>query len=163
MPCHTWKCAPTAVSSGVDISEIPGCHLLLQKSSRWGSRKLLQGLVSHELTGYFSIFNQFLLQWIKLSWHSFSMWDWLGWINLFWQFICDSLSSINLKGFYYLRAWSCCLCETRTSFCTRLISREPCRFLLMFFTGFNLLSVLLLFPLSITFFISVHSFGFYFN
>ena len=24
---HAWKCVPTAISSGVDISEIPGCHL----------------------------------------------------------------------------------------------------------------------------------------
>ena len=38
--------------SGVDISEVPGCHLLRQISS--------QGLVSHELTGYLSIFNQFI-------------------------------------------------------------------------------------------------------
>ena len=28
VPCHTWKCVPTAISSGVDISEVPGCHLL---------------------------------------------------------------------------------------------------------------------------------------
>ena len=34
VPCHTWKCAPTAISSGVDISEVPGCHLLLQSSSQ---------------------------------------------------------------------------------------------------------------------------------
>ena len=23
-----WKCVPTAISGGVDISEVPGCHLL---------------------------------------------------------------------------------------------------------------------------------------
>ena len=67
VPCHTWKCAPTAISSGVDISEVPGCHLLLQRSSQWGSWKLLQGLVPHELTGYFSVFNLFLLQWIMVT------------------------------------------------------------------------------------------------
>ena len=39
-----------------------------------------------------------------------------------------------------------------------LISRKLCRFLLMFLTGFTSLSVLLLFPLSITFFCLVHSF-----
>ena len=27
-PCCTWKCVPTAISGGVDISEVPGCHLL---------------------------------------------------------------------------------------------------------------------------------------
>ena len=25
---HAWKCAHTANSGGVDISEVPGCHLL---------------------------------------------------------------------------------------------------------------------------------------
>ena len=24
MPCYTWRCVPTAISSGVDISGIPG-------------------------------------------------------------------------------------------------------------------------------------------
>ena len=27
VPCHAWKCVPIAISSGADISEIPGCHL----------------------------------------------------------------------------------------------------------------------------------------
>ena len=26
--CHTWKCVTTAISSGVDLSEVSGCHLL---------------------------------------------------------------------------------------------------------------------------------------
>ena len=34
VPCHTWKCVPTAISGGVDISEVPGCHLLRQMSSQ---------------------------------------------------------------------------------------------------------------------------------
>ena len=50
------------------------------------------------------------------------------------------------------------LCLRRTSFCRGLISRKLCRFLLMFSTGFTSLSVLLLFPLSITFFSFVHGF-----
>ena len=56
--CHirAWKCVPTAISGGVDISEVPGCHLLRQMSSQQGSQKLLQGLVSHELIAYLSIF-----------------------------------------------------------------------------------------------------------
>ena len=29
-----WKCVPTAISGGVDISEVPGCHLLQQMSSQ---------------------------------------------------------------------------------------------------------------------------------
>ena len=32
--CHAWKCVPTAISGGVDISEVPGCHLLQQMSSQ---------------------------------------------------------------------------------------------------------------------------------
>ena len=28
VPYCTWKCVPTALSGGVNISEVPGCHLL---------------------------------------------------------------------------------------------------------------------------------------
>ena len=24
--CHAWKCVPTAISGGVDISKVPGCY-----------------------------------------------------------------------------------------------------------------------------------------
>ena len=51
-------------TTGVDISEVPGCHLIQWMSSQWGLQKLLQGLVSHELTSYLSVFNPFLTQWI---------------------------------------------------------------------------------------------------
>ena len=34
VPCRGWKCTPTAISGGVDISEAPGCHLLRQMSSQ---------------------------------------------------------------------------------------------------------------------------------
>ena len=50
------------------------------------------------------------------------------------------------------------LCEGRSSFCSGLTSRKLCRFLLMFSTCFTSLSVLLLFPLSITFLVIMHSF-----
>ena len=53
-------------------------------------------------------------------------------INLddsFWQFRGESLSSFNLKRLYYSYAWSCSLCERRTSFCAGRISRKLCRFL----------------------------------
>ena len=63
-PCCAWKCVPTVISGGVNISEFPGCHLLWQMSSQWGSQELLHGLVSQELTAYLSVFNQFLHQWI---------------------------------------------------------------------------------------------------
>ena len=32
--CRTWKCVPTAISGGADISEVPGCHLLQQMISQ---------------------------------------------------------------------------------------------------------------------------------
>ena len=38
------------------------CHLSWEMSFQWGPQKLLQGLVSHELTAYFSVFNLFLTQ-----------------------------------------------------------------------------------------------------
>ena len=54
-----------------------------------------------------------IFHWIKLSWHSCSVWDKLGWLDWFWQFICQGLSSCNirgnLKGFFYSYTWSCCL------------------------------------------------------
>ena len=41
----------------------------------------------------FKYFVQILLNVIKLSGHSSSMWDKLWWINWFWQFLCEGLSS----------------------------------------------------------------------
>ena len=32
--CRAWKCVHTAISGGVDISEVLGCHLLRQMSSQ---------------------------------------------------------------------------------------------------------------------------------
>ena len=99
-----------------------------------------------------------IFPWIKLSWHSYSMWDKLGWLNWFWHFLCEGLSSCNPKGLYYSYAWSCSLCEGRTSFSTGVIFGKLCKFLLMFSTGFTPLSVLFLFLLLITFFVFVYRF-----
>ena len=38
VPCSTWKSVPTAISGGVDISEVSGCHLLRQITSELGSQ-----------------------------------------------------------------------------------------------------------------------------
>ena len=65
-----------------------------------------------------------IFPWTKFSWHSGSMWNKFGWLSWFCQFICDGLSSFDPKGFYYSYAWSCSLCEVRTSFCMGLISRK---------------------------------------
>ena len=66
MPCHAWKCIPTVISNGVNISEVTGCHLLWQISFQWDSSKLLQRLVSLELTTYLSVLDLFLTQWIMV-------------------------------------------------------------------------------------------------
>ena len=39
VPCRAWKCLPTPISGGVDISKVSGCHLLRQMSSQCGSQK----------------------------------------------------------------------------------------------------------------------------
>ena len=98
-----------------------------------------------------------ILPWIKLSWHSCSVWDKLGWLNWFWQFLCVGLSSFTLKECYYSYAWSSSLREGKTAFCTGLTSRKFCNLLFAFSTGFTSRSVLLLFPLLITFFIIINS------
>ena len=94
-----------------------------------------------------------------------------GILALFEKNLDESTDSGNfsVKGYLTLiwkdsspHAWSRSLCERRNSFCTGLISRKLCRFLLMLLTDFTSLSVLHLFPLSITFFSFVHDFRFYF-
>ena len=142
-------------------------------SSQWGSQKLLQGLVSHELTAYLSVFNLFLTQWImailskgckphnlephkslnlsftnilghhfqfcwmwifpwiRLSWHSCSMWDNLEWLNWFWQFLFEGLSSFNLKRFNYSYVWSYSLKE-RLPFAWDLSLENPMDSILCF-------------------------------
>ena len=56
-----WKRVPKATSGGVDIPEVPGCHLLRPTSSQRMSQKLIQGRVSHQLTTYFSDFHLILM------------------------------------------------------------------------------------------------------
>ena len=79
-----------------------------------------------------------IFPWIKLIWHSpCSVLNKLGWLNWFWKFLCEGLSSFNPKRFHYPYAWSSTLCERRTSFWTGLISRKLSWFLLMFWTSFT--------------------------
>ena len=85
----------------------------------------------------------------------------------------DSIDSGNnsVRGYFplvreycYSYPVSCSLWEGKASFCLGRISRKPCGFLFIFSTGFNSFSsfnVLLIFPLSITFFIFMHSFWCY--
>ena len=62
------------------------------------------------------LLNVNLFPWIKLSRHSCSMWGKLGWLDWFWQFLCEGLSSVNMEGFSFSYAWSRSLCEGRISF-----------------------------------------------
>ena len=61
-----------------------------------------------------------IFPWIKLSWHYCSMWDKLGWLNWFQQFLCKDLSYFNPKKLCYSYAWSCSLCEGKTFYCMDL-------------------------------------------
>ena len=90
---------------------------------------------------------------------TFSLYMRQTWMTQLTQAICrEGLSSFNPKGFCYSYAWSCSLCEGRTSFCTGLISRKLCGFLFIFSVSFTSFGVLLLFPLSITVFVFLHGF-----
>ena len=42
--CCAWKYIPTAISGGVDISEVLRCHFLRQMSFQWESQKLLESI-----------------------------------------------------------------------------------------------------------------------
>ena len=64
-------------------------------------------------------------------------------LTWFWQFLCEGLSYFHQKRFYYSYAWSCILCEGRTSFCMWLISRKLCRFLLRFSPSTHLMCFVL--------------------
>ena len=72
-----------------------------------------------------------------------------GYLPLIWK---DSISHMHGPTVYVKEGL----------FCTGLISRKPCRFLLLFSTGFTSLSALLFCPLSITLFVFKHYFWFCF-
>ena len=65
---------------------------------------------------FFIFYWMWIFPWIKLSWYSGSMWDKLGWLSWFWQFLSDGLSSFNLKWLCYSYASSCSLCQRRNFF-----------------------------------------------
>ena len=186
----------------MDIFEVPECHLLRQMRAKWGSQKLLQGLVSHELTAYLSSFNQFKLNelwpyyqrhvnqiiwivqlsktllyeysrpsfefcwfrifpWIKLSWNSCSVWDKLRWLNWFWQFLRERFLLIEKDSGTHMHGLVVYVKEG-LPFARDLSLEKLCIFFVMFSTGFTSLSVLLLFTLSITFFVFGYGFWSYF-
>ena len=46
VPCSTWKCVSTAISCGMDVSNVLGCQLLQKMSSQWGLQELIRRLAS---------------------------------------------------------------------------------------------------------------------
>ena len=58
----------------------------------------------------------------QTPWHTCSIWDKLGWLDWFWQFLCVWLTSFNPQGFCY--SYSCSLCKGRTFFCMGFIPRK---------------------------------------
>ena len=77
--------------------------------------------------------------WVKLSWHSCSMWDKPRWLNWFWQFLYEGLSLIWKDSATHMHGLTVYVKEG-LPFAWNL-SLENCRFLLMFSTGFTSLSV----------------------
>ena len=161
----------TKITSSIGVSwthSLPFCSWLIFNSMNYGH--IIKGSKPGNFEKHNSLKLSFTNIWgfrsnfpgIKLSWQSCSMWEKLGWLNWFWQFLCEGLSSFNSKTFYYTYAWSCSLCKRKASFSTGLISRKLWGSLLMFSITFTSLTVLLLFPLLITFFVAMHGFWFYF-
>ena len=64
LPCCAWKCVPWALCSGVDISEVWGCHLLRQVSSQLGSQKVTSRIGVSWTNSIPFVFDPFLTQWI---------------------------------------------------------------------------------------------------
>ena len=169
--------AETWWSSICWIFSIKYCFLLFWFSCyvwfqimRTGSLKLCPQVCSnyvHSLTlQIFEAFVQILLI-VNLSLNQILLAFWLyvrqTWMtHLILAISLWGLFFINPKRLYYSYARSLSLREGRNSFCTGRISRKFCRVLLMFLTGFTSLSVLLLFPLPINFFLFLHGFWFYF-
>ena len=183
VPCWTWKCVPTAISSSVGISEFSGYHLLQQVSSQWGSQELM----SYELTVYLSVFSLFLTQLILVvilsKWHKpgnfeshkysrplFTFcWFWIfARIKLSWHScsIRDKFGWLVMRG-YLLLIWKNSITHMHGLAVyvkdeLPFISRKLCILLLMFSTGLTSLSALLLFPLLIIFFVFImHGFWFH--
>ena len=142
--CHTWKCVPIAISGHVDISEVPGCHLLRQTSSQWGSQKFKDlDLMISQAT--------FLFRPINVNQVNLNHTTLLNLALRIFEFLVQILLNVNLSNspdmLYLRQTWmtQSQILWRKPSFCTGLISGKLCRLLLMFSTVFTLLSVLLLF------------------
>ena len=62
LPCCTWECVPTAISGCMGISKILGVSFVTtDEFSVRVTKNYFQGLVSHELTVYLSVFEMTIL------------------------------------------------------------------------------------------------------
>ena len=98
-----------------------------------------------------------IFPWITLSW-IFLLYVRQTWKNLFIAVISNVRGYLRLiRKDCFSYAWSCSLCEGGTFFC-RLILRKLGIFYYVFDWLYFSFGVSLLFPLSITFFVFLHSF-----
>ena len=82
-----------------------------------------------------------IFHWIKLSWHSCSVWDKPGWLNWFWQFLCERVSFLIWKD-STTRIHGLTVCLYHGTLCLSWdLSVENCGFLHVFewlyFTHFH--------------------------
>ena len=88
-------------------------YIICVNRSIWLSKRLTKTMfykyLGHLVLRYLWPSFKFCWIWIftliKISWHFGSMWDKLGCLNWFWQFLSNSLSFFNPEGFYYSYAW----------------------------------------------------------
>ena len=90
------------------------------------------------------------------------LWDKLGWLKWFWQFLIKGLSSFDPKGLLINKHGLAVYVKERIPFARDLSLENSADPYLCFQLASLQSSVLLLFPLSITFFIFIHSFSYYF-
>ena len=135
-----------------------------QKTDKFESRNSLKISLTKILEVFviISLKENLSLNLSKLPWNSCSMLDKCRWLNWVWKFLAKEQSSFNPKEYCYWHGWSCSLSEGRTSLYTGLISRKLCGFIFMFSSGFISFSVLLLYLLSIIFFVFMQGFWCYF-
>ena len=124
------------------------------------SRSLGQGLICYDGWVLCDSYKNYFDDWCLMNSHStFLILTYphsLEWLNWFWQFLCERLSFFNTKVFYYSYAWKIYVKE-RLPFAWDL-SLENSMDSYLFSIYFSSLSVLLIFSVSITFFLFMNGF-----
>ena len=81
VPCGTWNCVLTAVSGGVDICKVTGCHSL-QLSSQW-------------LPQFFFFFLRIGVSWTRSLPLSFLS---ISWLNKLWPYYQKDVNHVTLNS-----------------------------------------------------------------